>query len=86
MSVDDLVGRQITNAQGSPTWTAEIVNTAATLTDEVFVLIPGIDNSQYQHGPCRWMPRDTDYPTAGDVCLVIFDDDANPWIAAWSPS
>lgn len=91
MSVDDLVltdERDTTSraTAGSQGWAGQIETTAANLTDDVMVTIPGIGNGRYKYGPCGWMPRDSTYPTAGDSCLVIFDDEQTPWIAAWTPS
>jgi hypothetical protein len=33
----------------------------------------------------QWMGRE-DLPIAGDSCLVIFDDNGDAWVPAWSPS
>jgi hypothetical protein len=34
----------------------------------------------------QWMPRGSTLPIAGDLCLVVFDDDGDAWVPAWSPS
>jgi hypothetical protein len=34
----------------------------------------------------RWMPRgNTTLPSVGDHCLVVFDNDYEPWVIAWWP-
>lgn len=32
-----------------------------------------------------WMPRGEDLPAVGDAVLVVVDDNAEPWVIAWSP-
>jgi hypothetical protein len=34
----------------------------------------------------QWMPRGDDLPIDGDTCLVVFDDNGDTWVSAWSPS
>jgi hypothetical protein len=34
----------------------------------------------------QWIPRGTDLPIVGDLCLVIFDDNDDAWVPVWSPS
>ena len=62
-----------------------IAQSAADLTDLVPVILPDFDPNQ-QWGPCRWQSRDAvSLPARGDACLVIFDNQRNPWIVAWWP-
>jgi len=62
-----------------------ILETAESVTDKVTVSIPGIDNGRHAHGPCSWPLRGDTYPTAGDPCLVVIDDQSTPWLIAWEP-
>lgn len=71
-------------------FSAEVLDDATDVGDEVRVIVPGFDDGAEFHGPCRWAPRAGDdgpvYPTRGDHALVVFDDDRTPWIVAWSPA
>lgn len=67
-------------------WAATVATTATDLTDDVYVTIVGLDNGRHRYGPCGWMPRGAVYPTAGDSCLTVFDDDGKPWIVCWTPT
>jgi hypothetical protein len=32
----------------------------------------------------QWMARGLALPIAGDTCLVVFDDNGDAWVPAWS--
>ena len=43
-------------------------------------------STDYMWGPCPWQARDlTSMPSAGDPCIVVFDNRRNPWVIAWWP-
>lgn len=66
-------------------WKGIIATNAATLSDKVSVTIPDLDPSLRIEG-ARWQSRDAvSLPTRGDECLVIFDNDYEPWIPVWWP-
>lgn len=70
-------------------WYATIKTAPPDVTTGVFVAIKGF-HPDHRWGPCRWMPRvddagDTVNPTVGDVALVGFDDEDNPWVICWWP-
>jgi hypothetical protein len=48
--------------------------------DDVFAILPAFDMTH------RWGPllgvRDTSHLSRGDDCLVIFDDEREPWLIA----
>lgn len=66
-------------------WKGLIAQNAASLTNKLYVTIPDLDPT-LRVGPCRWQSRDAvSLPVRGDRCLVIFDNDREPWIVAWWP-
>ena len=67
-------------------YSGTILDTAATVADDVRVTIISIDDEFQTHGPCKWMPRDGIFPTAGDECVVLFDERGTPWISVWYPA
>jgi hypothetical protein len=76
-------------AEGAPAvWVGVIAEDAATVNDEIFVVIPDYDINQ-QFGPVKFTPqalRDGSgvlLPTRGDWCLVSFDQDDNAQLMAW---
>ena len=86
---EDLVKR--TNTREAPQcYAAVIVNTVASLTADVYVTIPGVDDGQNKWGPCFWEPRigaggSVVYPQAGDDAVVVLDDSKRHWILAFTP-
>lgn len=70
---------------------AHFTNDLTSVSDTAFVRLESIDGGVTDYGPCGWVPRVDDlgnpvYPLAGNVCLLIFDDDDNPWIPVWWPA
>jgi hypothetical protein len=53
--------------------------------DDAFVFIDGADADQ-EVGPCMWMPRGSDTPSAGDPCTVAEDHTGGWTIMAWRPA
>lgn len=65
--------------------------TLVSVLDPAFVTLPSVDTGLVQHGPAAWIPRINDagdpvYPEAGNICLLVFDDDDQPWVAVWWPA
>jgi hypothetical protein len=44
--------------------------------DDLYLVVPSYD-PQLRFGPCPWIGPDD--ASAGDVCLVVFDDEREPW-------
>lgn len=61
----------------------KVAESATGFNQPVNVVIDAIDNEVYYHGPCRWMPRGNDLPAAGDECLIVFDEQNEPWVVNW---
>lgn len=58
---------------------------ALDLDDAVTVTLSDFDDGRQVFGPCPWMPRGELLPSRGDRALVVFSDDGDPWIVAWTP-
>lgn len=72
----------------SKVWRGLIAANVADLTSKAYVTIPDMDpdGPGIRIGPCRWQSRDAvSLPVRGDECLVIFDNDNEPWVVAWWP-
>lgn len=45
---------------------------------------------EYEVPAGQWTPRFAGgsdvLPSSGDLCLIVFDDDGDAWVAVWSPS
>lgn len=73
------------NILGSTPHYGTIATDAVDFTTLIQFILPDFDDEQ-RWGPCRWMPRDSvSLPQRGDKCLVVFDNQMNPWILAWWP-
>jgi hypothetical protein len=69
----------------SYTWRGVISSPPVDFADRVSIRIPEM-NDNLVFDDIRWMSRDsTMLPQAGDTCLVIFDNDREPWVVAWWP-
>lgn len=62
----------------------QIKRAPATLDDDVWVLIPSFDE-EIMVGPCAWQPRGDLLPQVDDRCLVVFDENDEPWVVLWQP-
>lgn len=50
---------------------------AAYSAGDLFVVVPDYD-PHVRFGPCEWIgPKN---PARGDRCLVVFDDEREPWV------
>lgn len=66
-------------------WKGVIATSPGSLSTLVSVTIPGLDPDLRIEG-ARWQSRDAvSLPTRGDDCLVIFDNNNEPWVVAWWP-
>lgn len=66
-------------------WRAEIASDPDDLDSRVDVIIPELDR-RLKVKDCRWQSRDaTSLPSPGDACLVVFDNNMEPWVVAWWP-
>ena len=60
--------------------------------DPVMVSIPARDPERrnWLYGPCPWSPRIVSgsqfgWPSQGDVALVVFTEEDEPWVVEWWP-
>lgn len=67
-------------------WAGRIASAPADQSVKVQVVIPGL-SPELRIGPCRWMPRGSviTMPARGDDCLVVFDNNGEPWVICWWP-
>lgn len=66
-------------------WSGIIAAAPPDFDEKVFVLIPG-EFGETRIGPCMWQARNTvDLPARGDVCLVVFDQNNQPFVPLWWP-
>jgi len=78
---DDLPGRE----PMARTWAGKVAIAPTSPSGRIWVVLPDLD-PHIRVGPCRWQTRnDTDLPARGDDCLVIFDNDREPWVVTWWP-
>lgn len=66
-------------------WRGKFADNILNFNDPAYVIIPNLDPN-LKIGPCRWQARDSaTLPTRGKDCLVIFDNNNEPWVVAWWP-
>jgi len=66
-------------------WAGVVATAAPNMSSDVWVTIPDLDPDT-RVGPCHWQSRNNiDLPDRGDTCLVIFDNDNQPWVVCWWP-
>jgi len=69
---------------GAP-WYGEFARDITDLRNGAFVYIMDFSD-EHMWGPCPWQARDqVSLPSAGDPCIVVFDNRRNPWVIAWWP-
>lgn len=67
------------------TWYGIVANSPVGFASLLMVTIPSFD-PQLTWGPCFWQARDAvTLPVKGDKCLIIFDEQRQPWVIAWWP-
>lgn len=66
-------------------WRGTVAADVADFADKMYVIMPDFD-PHLKIGPARWQARDAvSLPAKGDDCLVIFDNDREPWVPVWWP-
>jgi len=66
-------------------WRGIIADNVGDFADRCSVIIAELD-PKLKIDNCRWQSRDaTSLPVRSDPCLVIFDNDRQPWVVAWWP-
>lgn len=66
-------------------WRGVISSAPVDFADRVTIQIPEMTDTLV-FPDLRWMSRDsTTLPAPGDSCLVLFDNDREPWVIAWWP-
>lgn len=66
-------------------WRGKIASNPPDFSTRVQVTIPDLDPT-LKIGPARWQTRDpVGLPVKGDDCLVMFDNDHEPWVVMWWP-
>ena len=84
--MSDLALDQLLKAPSSPVSSVRgvIANTPTSVDDDLYVTVPAFDGSRQQWGPCARVPSTT-LPSRGDPCLVVFDEQAVPWVLTTAP-
>ena len=88
-TLPDLTRPQITSeADLPPTARIGYVSTPpAELGSPFEVTVPDFDENQIHAFQIRrWQSRAKTIPAIGDECLVILDDEGEPWVSAWWPA
>lgn len=66
-------------------WRGKITSNPSSITERVEVSIPDLD-PRLAIGLARWQSRDAvSLPARGDDCLIVFDNNREPWVVAWWP-
>lgn len=67
-------------------WSAFIAEDVADFADGAMVTLLAFPDPTLRWGPCRWQSRDAvTLPQRGDRALVVFDENDELWVVAWSP-
>jgi hypothetical protein len=90
---DEAVTLDLNSIEPFRIYRGEIAESVFSITDELFVRIPQMDDEGdprgfHEHGPCFGWDRRSDgaYPSAGDAVTVFVDDRGNYWINNWDPN
>jgi hypothetical protein len=71
--------------QLSSIWRGVIASSPVDFADRVSIRIPDMTD-ELVFPDLRWMARNsTELPAPGDSCLILFDNDREPWVIAWWP-
>jgi hypothetical protein len=66
-------------------WRGIVASHPSDVSERINVKIPDM-NKDLVFPNVRWQTRDsTSLPDRGDACLVVFDNDREPWVVAWWP-
>jgi hypothetical protein len=66
-------------------WRGMVAQAPVDFADRISVIIPDM-NKDLVFPDVRWQTRDSiSLPARGDACLVLFDNDHEPWVVAWWP-
>lgn len=66
-------------------WRGVVASHPSDVSERISVKIPDM-NASLVFPNVRWQTRDsTSLPDKGDACLVVFDNDREPWVVAWWP-
>jgi hypothetical protein len=66
-------------------WNGIVSKNITNFADLLMVILPDWDDT-LEWGPCRWQPRDAvTLPKKGDECLVLLDNNRQPWVVTWWP-
>lgn len=65
--------------------TGRVSRPPTTLSDTMAVVLPDYGPAYpFDVAAGHWMPRGALLPTANAQCLVVFDDEGDAWVPAWS--
>lgn len=59
-----------------------VANDVADAADDLYVILPSYSTRQLW-GPCFFAPKAGQLPAEGDLCLVVFDEERDPWVSVW---
>lgn len=66
-------------------WQGQFAANVVNVSDRASVIIPDLDVSLRLDG-ARWNQRlAVGFPAKGDDCLVVFDNNMEPWVICWWP-
>jgi hypothetical protein len=66
-------------------WRGIVASHPTDVSQRINVKIPDM-NKDLVFPNVRWQTRDSiSLPDRGDACLVVFDNDREPWVVAWWP-
>lgn len=63
-------------------WHGRVADTVTSADELAYVLIEDLA-ADVRIGPARWSAPGDTFPNRGDHCLVIFDNNQDPWLIVW---
>jgi hypothetical protein len=75
--------------EAPPVQLGTISKAPASLGSSLQVKVPSFDPTGpfiYEIPAGRWMPRGERKPVLGDECLLVTDENGEPWLTAWEPA
>jgi hypothetical protein len=84
--LEDMVGPPARKPR-PPVARGRVVDAPATAGDPMTVVLVNYSPAwKFDVPASNWMPAAGDnLPAAGDVCVVLFDDDGDAWVPAYGP-